>query len=67
MAWLEWGIIVLAIAIIPLLGIGGMQLYRAEMSGPMKEQKIRPRIAETAKVLWMIYLSLTLSCALAIG
>ena len=67
--FLQWlggmGIIVLAIAIIPLLGIGGMQLYRAEMSGPMKEQKIRPRIAETAKVLWMIYLSLTLSCALA--
>ena len=43
------GIIVLAIAIIPLLGIGGMQLYRAEMSGPMKDQKIQPRIAETAK------------------
>ena len=67
--FLQWlggmGIIVLAIAIIPLLGIGGMQLYRAEMSGPMKEQKIRPRITETAKVLWMIDLSLTLSCALA--
>ena len=67
--FLQWlggmGIIVLAIAIIPLLGIGVMQLYRAEMSGPMKEQKIRPRITETAKVLWMIYLSLTLSCALA--
>ena len=67
--FLQWlggmGIIVLAIAIIPLLGIGGMQLYRAEMSGPMKEQKIRPRITETAKVLWMIYLFLTLSCALA--
>ena len=67
--FLQWlggmGIIVLAIAIIPLLGIGGMQLYRAEMSGPMKEQKIRPRITETAKVLWMIYLSLTLSCSLA--
>ncbi|QPB43563.1 TrkH family potassium uptake protein [Rodentibacter haemolyticus] len=67
--FLQWlggmGIIVLAIAIIPLLGVGGMQLYRAEMSGPMKEQKIRPRIAETAKVLWIIYLFLTLSCALA--
>ena len=67
--FLQWlggmGIIVLAIAIIPLLGIGGMQLYCAEMSGPMKEQKIRPRITETAKVLWMIYLSLTLLCALA--
>ncbi|OOF55781.1 TrkH family potassium uptake protein [Rodentibacter myodis] len=67
--FLQWlggmGIIVLAIAIIPLLGIGGMQLYRAEMSGPMKEQKIRPRITETAKILWIIYLSLTIFCALA--
>lgn len=65
--FLQWlggmGIIVLAIAILPLLGIGGMQLYRAEMSGPMKDQKIRPRIAETAKVLWVIYCLLTLSCA----
>ena len=57
--FLQWlggmGIIVLAIAIIPLLGIGGMQLYRAEMSGPMKDQKIQPRIAETAKALWFVY------------
>lgn len=67
--FLQWlggmGIIVLAIAIVPLLGIGGMSLYRAEMSGPMKEQKMRPRIAETAKVLWFIYASLTALCALA--
>lgn len=67
--FLQWlggmGIIVLAVAIIPLLGIGGMQLYRAEMPGPLKEQKMRPRIAETAKALWMIYLSLTILCALA--
>ncbi|MEG9499839.1 TrkH family potassium uptake protein [Mannheimia indoligenes] len=67
--FLQWlggmGIIVLAVAIIPLLGIGGMQLYRAEMPGPLKEQKMRPRIAETAKALWMIYLSLTLLCAFA--
>ena len=59
------GIIVLAIAIIPLLGIGGMQLYRAEMSGPMKDQKIQPRIAETAKALWFVYFFLTMSCTLA--
>ncbi len=59
------GIIVLAVAIIPLLGIGGMQLYRAEMPGPLKEQKMRPRIAETAKALWLIYLSLTILCAVA--
>lgn len=67
--FLQWlggmGIIVLAVAIIPLLGIGGMQLYRAEMPGPLKEQKMRPRIAETAKALWMIYLLLTILCALA--
>lgn len=67
--FLQWlggmGIIVLAVAIIPLLGIGGMQLYRAEMPGPLKEQKMRPRIAETAKALWMIYLSLTILCTLA--
>lgn len=67
--FLQWlggmGIIVLAIAILPLLGIGGMQLYRAEMSGPMKDQKLRPRIAETAKILWIIYLSLTVLCGFA--
>ena len=59
------GIIVLAVAIIPLLGIGGMSLYRAEISGPLKENKMRPRIAETAKALWLIYASLTLLCAFA--
>ena len=66
---LQWlggmGIIVLAVAIIPLLGIGGMSLYRAEISGPLKEDKMRPRIAETAKTLWLIYTSLTLLCAFA--
>ncbi|MBN6069830.1 potassium transporter [Aggregatibacter actinomycetemcomitans] len=64
---LQWlggmGIIVLAVAIIPLLGIGGMSLYRAEISGPLKENKMRPRITETAKTLWIIYTSLTLLCA----
>ncbi|WP_430460730.1 TrkH family potassium uptake protein [Thalassolituus sp. LLYu03] len=66
---LQWmggmGIIVLAVAILPMLGIGGMQLYRAEMPGPMKDTKLTPRIAETAKALWYIYLFLTLACALA--
>jgi len=66
---LQWlggmGIIVLAVAILPMLGIGGMQLYRAEMPGPMKEEKLTPRITETAKALWYIYLGLTLACALA--
>ncbi len=50
---LQWfggmGIIVLAVAILPILGVGGMQLYRAEMPGPLKDNKMRPRIAETAK------------------
>lgn len=66
---LQWlggmGIIVLAVAILPILGIGGMQLYRAETPGPMKDSKLTPRITETAKLLWYIYLALTVLCALA--
>jgi trk system potassium uptake protein TrkH len=66
---LQWlggmGIIVLAVAVMPMLGIGGMQLYRAETPGPMKENRLAPRIAETAKKLWYIYLALTITCMLA--
>ncbi|WP_339801470.1 TrkH family potassium uptake protein [uncultured Marinobacter sp.] len=66
---LQWlggmGIIVLAVAILPMLGIGGMQLYRAEVPGPVKDNKLTPRIGETAKALWYIYLALTIACALA--
>ncbi|GLP97690.1 TrkH family potassium uptake protein [Paraferrimonas sedimenticola] len=66
---LQWlggmGIIVLAVAILPLLGVGGMQLYRAETPGPVKDSKMTPRIAETAKALWYIYLALTGLCASA--
>ena len=66
---LQWlggmGIIVLAIAVLPMLGIGGMQLYRAEAPGPVKDSKLTPRLAETAKALWYIYLVLTISCATA--
>ncbi len=66
---LQWmggmGIIVLAVAILPMLGIGGMQLYRAETPGPMKDNKLTPRITETAKALWYIYLGLTVACAAA--
>lgn len=66
---LQWlggmGIIVLAVAIMPMLGIGGMQLYRAETPGPMKDSKLTPRITETAKALWYIYLMLTIACAIA--
>jgi trk system potassium uptake protein len=56
------GIIVLAVAILPLLGIGGMSLYKAETPGPMKDHKMTPRIAHTAKALWAIYAVLTLAC-----
>jgi trk system potassium uptake protein TrkH len=67
--FLQWlggmGIVVLAVAILPLLGVGGMQLYRAETPGPMKDTKLTPRITETAKSLWNIYLTLTIACAVA--
>lgn len=66
---LQWlggiGIIVIAVAILPMLGIGGMQLYRAETPGPVKDSKLTPRITETAKALFLIYLSLTVTCGLA--
>ncbi|MFC3908637.1 TrkH family potassium uptake protein [Legionella dresdenensis] len=58
------GIVVLAVAILPMLGVGGMQLYRAETPGPMKDSKLTPRIAQTAKALWSIYVLLTLLCML---
>lgn len=59
------GIIVLAVAILPMLGVGGRQLYRAETPGPMKDTKLTPRIAETAKGFWLIYVGLTVACAVA--
>ncbi len=58
------GIIVLSIAILPMLGIGGMQLFRAEIASPFKEDKLTPRITQTAKTLWFIYLGLVIICAL---
>jgi len=66
---LQWlggiGIIVLAVAVLPMLGIGGMQLYRAESAGPAKDRKLTPRITGTAKALFTIYLSLTTACGIA--
>ena len=66
---LQWlggmGIIVLAVAVLPMLGVGGMQLFRAETPGPVKDTKLTPRITETAKALWYIYLGLTVACLLA--
>ena len=66
---LQWlggmGIIVLAVAVLPMLGVGGMQLYRAETPGPVKDTKLTPRITETAKALWYVYVSFTILCTLA--
>jgi len=59
------GIIVLAVAILPILGVGGSQLYRAETPGPIKDSKLTPRIKETAKLLWLIYFGFTVVCAIA--
>ena len=59
------GIIVLAVAILPLLGVGGSQLFKAEVAGPMKDQKLTPRIADTARVIWGTYFALSISCFLA--
>lgn len=67
--FLQWmggmGILVLAVAILPLLGVGGSQLFRAEATGPMKDAKLTPRITETAKGLWSIYAVISLACVTA--
>lgn len=59
------GIIVLAVAIMPLLGIGGARLYQSEMPGPLKQEKLTPRLADTAKNLWLIYSALAVACSLS--
>ena len=66
LVWLGgMGLIVLAVAILPLLGVGGMQIYKAETPGPMKDTKLTPRIAQTAKGLWLIYFGISAACLLA--
>ena len=59
------GVVVAAIALLPMLGMGGMQLMKAETTGPAKSDKLRPRIKHTAQALWRLYLLLTFACALA--
>jgi trk system potassium uptake protein TrkH len=65
---LQWlgglGIIVLVVAFLPLLGVGGMQLYKGEMTGPIKDSRLSGRISETAKALWLVYTGITVLCAL---
>ncbi|CAG0994707.1 Trk system potassium uptake protein TrkH [Rhodocyclaceae bacterium] len=58
------GLVVLAVAVLPLLGIGGRQIFKAETPGPMKDSSLTPRIAETAKGLWVVYGGITLACIL---
>lgn len=66
---LQWlggmGLVVLGVAVLPMIGVGGMQIYRAETPGPMKDEKLTPRLMQSAQLLWMIYFGLTLACALA--
>ena len=67
--FLSWiggmGLIVLSVAILPLLGVGGAQIIKAETTGPMKETRLTPRIADTAKALYVIYLSISVACAIS--
>lgn len=69
-AQLHWigglGVIVLVAAVLPLLGVGGRQMFKAEMPTPMKDQKLTPRMAETAKGLWLVYVILTAVCVLVL-
>ena len=60
------GIIVLVVAILPMLGVGGMQLYKAEAPGPVKNEKLTPRIEQTARALWFVYLLITIACVLSL-
>ena len=57
------GVIVLAVALLPMLGIGGMQLYKAETAGPLKDERFTPRLARTARSLCVVYIVLTAVCA----
>lgn len=59
------GIIVLAVAVLPMLGVGGAQLFKAETAGPIKDTKLTPRMAETARGLWTVYFVFSLACFLA--
>ena len=60
------GIIVLAVAVLPMLGVGGRQLYRAETPGPVKDATLAPRVAQTAKYLWLVYAGITFACVVAL-
>jgi trk system potassium uptake protein len=65
-AQLQWiggmGVIVLVVAVLPMVGVGGRQISKAEIPGPMKDEQLTPRVTQTAKGLWIIYFALTLAC-----
>jgi trk system potassium uptake protein TrkH len=65
-AQLQWiggmGVIVLVVAILPMVGVGGRQVSKAEIPGPMKDEQLTPRVTQTAKGLWIIYFALTAAC-----
>ncbi len=66
LVWLGgMGLIVLAVAVLPMLGIGGRQMFKAETPGPMKDSSLTPRMAETAKGLWLVYAVVTVLCILS--
>lgn len=64
MQWLGGsGTIVLAVAVLPFLGVGGMQISKADTPGPVKQEKLTPRVMQTARALWVVYLGITIACA----
>lgn len=67
LVWLGgMGVVVLTVAILPMLGVGGSQAFKAETPGPMKDAKLTPRIAQTAKGLWLVYLLITIACTISL-
>ena len=68
-ALLQWlggmGVIVLVVAVLPMIGVGGRQITKAEIPGPMKDEQLTPRMTQTAKGLWMVYFALTAACFIA--
>ena len=70
-AELQWlggmGVIVLVVAVLPMIGVGGRQISKAEIPGPMKDDQLTPRMTQTAKGLWIVYFALTLACLVAYG
>jgi len=66
LVWLGgMGLIVLAVAVLPLLGVGGRQIMRAETPGPLKDTRLTPRITQTAKALWVVYALISIACLVA--